>query len=344
MGRGGVGRAAIVMLATAWFAAGLGSAAAGAAGWGKCAALSVSGGSLRTLPDAEVIAGGGGDQTAFFIQTRGAACPQVQQVLAAVLQSGDESTALAAGGYRLLQAHHERPLAGHAAYSVEASRGAARLRYWRFGARIGIDHAIFRPGQWIDMPLAGKVGYEACTASWVLEPRGGQPLMAVTAGHCAAVFDQVYREVHGAQTTLLGSVSGQAPDLDAEVFTLEAPSGWAQQVERGGNPPKSAVGWVPTRDQHKGDRVCFAGRTTGADQCGKIVKRYSLVSKTQTCTDIDGHQGDSGGPVYTETDGATTRAVGIVAVVVRRGLTGKHRKMCYVPIESILDAFQANFA
>jgi hypothetical protein len=165
-------------------------------------------------------------------------------------------------------------------YSVEAGRGAARLRYWRFGARIDIDHSIFRPGQWIDMPLTGRVGYEACTASWVLEPRGGQPLMAVTAGHCAPVLDQVYRVVNGGPTTLLGAVSGQAPDVDAEVFDLEAPSGWAQQVERGGNPPKSAVGWVPTRDQHKGDRVCFAGRSTGADQCGKIVKRYSLVSKT----------------------------------------------------------------
>jgi hypothetical protein len=344
MGMRWLGRAGVVMLTTAWLAAGPGSAAADAASWVKCPALSASGGSLRTLPDAAVITGGGGEQTVFFIRTRGTACPQVQQVLAAVLQSGDESTALGTGGYRLLQAHREQPLAGHAAYSVEAGRGAARLRYWRFGARIDIDHSIFRPGQWIDMPLTGKVGYEACTASWVLEPRGGQPLMAVTAGHCAPVFDQVYREVQGGPTTLLGSVSGRAPDVDAEVFTLEAPSGWAQQVERGGNPPKTAVGWLPTRDQHKGDRVCFAGRTTGADQCGKIVKRYSLVSKTQLCTDIEGHQGDSGGPVYTETDGATTRAVGIVAVVVRRGLTGRHRKMCYVPIESILDAFQANSA
>ena len=168
--------------------------------------------------------------------------------------------------------------------------------------------------------------------------------MAVTAGHCAPVFDQVYREVKGGPTALLGSVSGQAPDLDAEVFSLEAPAGWAQQVERGGNPPKAAVGWVPTRDQHKGDRVCFAGRTTGADQCGKIVKRYSLVSKTQLCTDIRATRATPAAPVYTETDGATTRAVGIVADVVRRGLTGRHRKMCYVPIESILDAFQANFA
>ena len=110
------------MLATAWPAAGPGSAAGDAAGWVTCPALSASGGSLRTLPDAEAITGGGGEETAFFIRTRGAACPQVQQVLAAVLQSGDESTALGAGGYRLLQSHHERPLAGHAAYSVEAGR------------------------------------------------------------------------------------------------------------------------------------------------------------------------------------------------------------------------------
>ena len=93
----------------------------------------------------------------------------------------------------------------------------------------------------------------------------------------------------------------------------------------------------PARDQHKERATACASR--GGPRAPTSAARSSSAtawsSKTQLCTDIEGHQGDSGGPVYTETDGATTRAVGIVAVVVRRGLTGRHRKMCYVPIESI---------
>jgi hypothetical protein len=227
---------------------------------------------------------------------------------------------------------------------VEAGRGAARLRYWRFGARIDIDHSIFRPGQWIDMPLAGKVGYEACTASWVLEPRGGQPLMAVTAGHCAAVSDQVYREVHGARTTLLGSVSGQAPDLDAEVFTLEAPSGWAQQVERAE---------IRRRAQSAGSQLATSTRATAcASRDGPPAPTNAARSSSATAWSrrprpaptSTATRATPAAPCTPRPNGATTRAVGIVTVVVRRGLTGKHRKMCYVPIESILDAFQANFA
>ena len=339
MGKG-LGRAAIVVLTIAGLVAVLGDGAARASGWTKCPAVTLSGGTLHTLPDVAVLTGGAGDDTAFFIQTRGASCPEAQQLLGSVLQASDESTALAAGGYRLLQARTERRLAGHATHRVEASKGAARLRYWRFGARIGIDHSIFRPGQWIDIP-AGN-GYEKCTASWVLEPRAGGALEALTAGHCVNVLDQVYREVDGARTTIIGTVAEQAPQVDAEVFELTAPSGWAQQVERGGKPPKTAVGWVKTVDQHIGDHVCFAGRSTGADQCGRIVKHRRRAPKREICTDIEGHQGDSGGPVYTDTSGATTRAVGIVAVISGH-IFSKHLKMCSVPIQPILDAFQADF-
>ena len=322
----------------------VGSGTAHAAGWTSCTPIEVIDGHVRTLPTAEVLTGGASDHAAFFIQTRGASCPAVQTVLAGVLQSDDESTALAAGGYRLAHEKGGRRVAGHATYSVEATHGPARLRYWRFGARVDIDHTIFRPGQWIDIPKGN--GYETCTAAWVVEPRAGGALEALTARHCANLLDPVYREVNGARTTVLGSVAGRGATVDAELFELDnTPSGWAQQVERGGKPPKTAVGWVPTAEQHFGDRVCFAGRVTGADQCGKIVPRYRGAPKGEACTSIVAHQGDSGGPVYTETEGATTRAIGIVAVIIGHIYDDSHHQhMCYVPIESILDDLQVNFA
>jgi hypothetical protein len=285
-------------------------------------------------------------RAAVRIHHRKADCAEVERVMDSVLRARDESKALASVGYVVSSVRRIR-FRGRRAYRVTARQGlgvgagaGASIAYVRAGS-LRIDHSIYRPGQWIDIPEGN--GYEVCTASWVLEPRTGPPLVATTAGHCAPVFAPIYREVAG-HARVIGSMVGRdLGGLDAGVFTLDPPSGWAQQVERGGRVPLTAVGWVPTRDQHKGDRVCFAGRVTGADQCGKLVDRYSLVPRNENCTNIDAHKGDSGGPVYTQTSGGTTRAVGIVAKVVSRAL-GKRGKMCYVPIESILKAFQANFA
>ena len=305
-----------------------------------CRALAISGSAVRTLSDLDAISGrAGSDRVAFFIRTQGASCPAAQTVVAAVLQSTDETTALAGGGFRRVRVTRERPVAGHSAYSVEAVHGAQRLRYWRFGARAEIDHTIYRAGQWID--VYGDKVHEQCTASWVLQPAAGPPV-GLTAGHCRPEsFIEAAPVLRSGKR--LGDILVKDPaGLDAGTFSLDPGIPVAQQVERGERLPLTAVGWVRSADQHRGDRVCFAGRSTGADQCGKIVKRYSLVSHSLTCTDIEDHQGDSGGPVYTPGENGTTRAVGIVAVAVRKGLSG-HRKMCYVPIEPILDALGARF-
>jgi hypothetical protein len=107
--------------------------------------------------------------------------------------------------------------------------------------------------------------------------------------------------------------------------------------------PRTAIGWVRTRDQDPGDRVCFAGRSSGADVCGHVIKRFAGVPKYARCTDVEVRHGDSGGPVYTPGDSATTRAMGVVIVGGGR-LTGHRGDMCYTPIEAVLDAFDATFA
>jgi hypothetical protein len=313
---------------------------AGDARAANCRAVAITGISVRTLSDLDAISGrAGSDRVAFFIRIHGASCPQAQTMVTAVLQSKDETTALAGGGFRRVKVTRERAVAGHAAYSVEAVQGAQRLRYWRFGKRAEVDHTIYRAGQWVD--VYGARVHEQCTASWVLQPAAGPPV-GLTAGHCRPErfieAAPVLRSGHRLGDILVKDPAG----LDAATFSLDPAIPVAQQVERGERLPLTAVGWVRSADQHRGDPVCFAGRTTGADQCGRIVHRYSLVPHSLTCTDIEDHQGDSGGPVYTPGKNGTTRALGIVSVAVRKGL-GSHRRLCYLPIEPILNAFGARF-
>ena len=85
-----------------------------------------------------------------------------------------------------------------------------------------------------------------------------------------------------------------------------------------------------------GRRVCFAGRTSGPDNCGRIVRSYPGAGGLP-CTTIIAREGDSGAPVYTEprADG-TVRAVGIANIVF-----GLLQSMCFVPLGPTLDALDA---
>ncbi|MDQ3723721.1 MAG: S1 family peptidase, partial [Actinomycetota bacterium] len=85
-----------------------------------------------------------------------------------------------------------------------------------------------------------------------------------------------------------------------------------------------------------GREVCFAGRTSGVDQCGRIVRSFPGTGGLP-CTTITGQQGDSGAPVYTapRADG-TVRAVGIATLVF-----GLFQSMCFTPLEPVLDALDA---
>jgi len=55
------------------------------------------------------------------------------------------------------------------------------------------------------------------------------------------------------------------------------------------------------------------------------------------CTTIGAREGDSGGPVYTAArDDGTVYAVGITTLVV-----GPRARMCFTPLEPVLDALNA---
>jgi hypothetical protein len=220
-----------------------------------------------------------------------------------------------------------------------------RVEYARFGGRPALDHSLFRAGQWID--VYGDRFKGECTAAWVLRLRAGGPPVGLTAGHCEEhtyIEDlPVLRGYAGHPASRLGTLLRTYPDgLDAGIFSIVAEVGVAQQVERGDRLPRTAIGWVRTRDQKPGDRVCFSGRSSGADVCGRVIKRFAGTPKYAVCTDVKARHGDSGGPVYTPGDGATTRAMGVVIVGGGR-LTGHRNDMCFTPIEAILKAFDATF-
>ncbi len=115
-----------------------------------------------------------------------------------------------------------------------------------------------------------------------------------------------------------------------------------QAVQRGSKLPWTVTGWRRTSAQRNGLRVCFTGRTTGEERCGKITKRkYKGGRRRLVCTDLDFKAGDSGGPVYTAPSGGAVEAVGIVKGSRANLPPIAHGEGCYTPIETILDTFGA---
>jgi hypothetical protein len=135
--------------------------------------------------------------------------------------------------------------------------------------------------------------------------------------------------------------------LDALV--LPVPAGTARTaapiVDRGITRPP----WIVAGHARPlaGRRVCFTGRTSGADRCGIVrgTRRAAYLVSLQSgrvvqCTSIRARPGDSGGPVHTapRPDG-TVRAVGLVTLGV-----GRSGVMCFTPIAPVLHALRATIA
>jgi hypothetical protein len=118
-------------------------------------------------------------------------------------------------------------------------------------------------------------------------------------------------------------------------------------VDRGvARPPHPVAG---TAALTPGRRVCFTGRTSGPDRCGRLrgagarpaERLLSLqAGLVVRCTTVRAAPGDSGGPVYTapRADGSV-RAVGIVTLVV-----GRSQRMCFTPLAPVLDRLDARLA
>lgn len=297
-----------------------------------------------------------GDAT--IVEVAAAGCEEARAVASALAaEPGHRSeTALRAAGWSALRA----AAANGRQYDVVAMRGRAALRIRRGGAVPDLDgwaagrELLFARGRLVGGKPPPR-GSAVCTSAFLV--RLGGHTGGLSAAHCGGTRRD--GTTHRRNAALRrppqpGIVVGRvqrnvARKRPLDALVLPVPSGAgrpsAAVVDRGvSRPPWFVVGiGKPT----SGRRVCFTGRTSGVDRCGRIVggartrraeRLLSAFAGTIVrCTTIPAREGDSGGPVYTAARrNGTVYAVGITTLVVGRGA-----RMCFTPLEPVLDALNA---
>ncbi|CAN5213741.1 hypothetical protein BH20ACT16_BH20ACT16_10450 [soil metagenome] len=289
---------------------------------------------------------------AMLIDVSVASCDEARVLavaLAPVPPAGVEAALVAAGWTPLRAAAtgFQRP-----SYDLIATRGLATLLIRRPGDAPDLDgwmagrELVFARGQLIPGAPAPS-GAAVCTSAFLI--RLGTHRGGLSAGHCAGVTKKgvtLRRNTALRRPPQAGIVLGgvqrnlfrlrRPRRLDALVLPVPSGAGRpsAAVVERGlFSPPWFVRG---TARPLRGRSVCFTGRTSGADRCGKIVRSFAGTGGLP-CTNITGREGDSGGPVYTAPapDG-TVRAIGVTTLVV-----GPLQFMCFTPIGPVLAALKA---
>ena len=288
---------------------------------------------------------------ALILDVSVATCDEARAVATALalVPPANVEAALVAVGWAPLRA---AATGFQSSYDLIATRGLATLMIrrpgeapdldgWMAGRELVFSRARLVPG------APAPSGAAVCTSAFLIRIRthpGG-----LTAGHCADVTKKGTTRRRNAALRrppqpgiVLGGVQRnlyrfkRPRKLDALVLPVPSGAGRpsAAVIDRGlFSPPWFVRGTArPTR----GRRVCFTGRTSGADQCGRIVRSYPGTGGLP-CTTITAREGDSGGPVYTPpaADG-TVRAVGVTTLVF-----GLLQSMCFTPIAPVLDALNA---
>lgn len=286
----------------------------------------------------------GGDAT--IVKVSRAGCTEATAIAAALAaDAGDDDVALLrAAGWAPLHALATRD---GDAYDLVALRGRAALRLRRPGEAPDLDGwAAGRELLFSRRTLVGggRAPDDAvlCTSAFLV--RLGRHTGGLSAAHCAGLRRDGRTHRRNAALRrppqpgiVLGRVQRNLERkrrLDALV--LPVPSGAsrpsASVIERGvGRPPWFVAG---TGRPLLGRRVCFTGRTSGHDRCGRIVRSYP--GTRLPCTTITAREGDSGGPVYTRPRrNGTVHAVGITTLVF-----GLFQKMCFTPLKPVLEALR----
>jgi len=292
------------------------------------------------------------------VAVSGATCDEALAVAAALAAAPVDATetVLRAAGWAPLRA---RATDDEAAYDLTATRGLATLLIRRSGPAPDLDgwtagrELILSRGRLVGGAPVPK-GTVLCTSAFLIRVSGHAG--GLSAAHCGGRRSDGTTQRRNAGLRrppqpgiILGRVRrnlARTQPLDALV--LPVPSGpgrpSAAVINRGAfSPPWFVAG---SARPLTGRRVCFTGRTSGVDQCGRITGDFhGMFPRTRgrflrprlRCTTITAREGDSGGPVYTvpRRDG-TVRAVGITTLVY-----GLLQTMCFTPLEPVLDALHA---
>lgn len=295
---------------------------------------------------------------ATIVDVSAATCDEARTVATALLAAppSGEAAVLRLGGWSPLRAADT----GDGQHDVVATRGLAALRVrrpgpapdldgWSAGRELAFARGTLVPG---GRPPRGTV---LCSSAFLVRLRTGR-LGGLSAAHCGGTRRD--GSTHRRNVALrrppqpgiiLGRVARnlqRSRPLDALVVPVptRADRPAAAVVDRGVSHPPWFVAGVAR--PLSGRRVCFSGRTSGVDRCGRIVSRRArsaerllsvLAGIVVRCTTIRAAEGDSGAAVYTgpRSDG-TVRAIGIAVIVV-----GSQARMCFTPVLPVLDALRA---
>ena len=292
-----------------------------------------------------------------FARVARTGCADVAAAVTAVAAQPVSATgpALRASGWTPVHAVQT----ARASFDVVAIRHRAVLRIRRRGAAPDLDG--WEAGRELLFARARLVGGKPvprgaalCTSSFLVRWSG--TFHGLTAAHCGGLRrDGSVERRHAAlrRPPQPGIVLGRVRAIVTrhapyDALVLRAPSGSGRSalpvVDRGiTRPPWLVRGFArPFADR----RVCFSGRTSGPDHCGRILGRSSRSTQLGAffqlgvlvvCTDIRAAEGDSGGPVYTPgTSQGSVNAVGLVTLI-----SGATRRMCFTPLAPVLNRLHA---
>lgn len=294
---------------------------------------------------------------ASLVMVSGAGCDDAREVATklSAAPAGASAAVLRANGWTPLRAAATSDESG---YDLLATRGLQALRIRRSGAAPDLDG--WAAGRELIFARRKLVGGKPvprsavlCTSAFLV--RLGGHTGGLSAAHCGGTRSD--GTIHRRNAALRrppqpGIVVGRvqrnvARNRPLDALVLPVPSGAGRPissvVDRGVARPPWFVAGVGRPSS--GRRVCYTGRTSGIDQCGRIFgssgrpteRRLTRLAGTEVrCTTITAREGDSGGPVYTRARrNGTVYAIGITTLVV-----GLRARMCFTPIKPVLRALR----